>query len=95
MEKVYELNRNFRNEGIDRLHNPEFTMLEVYSAYDGYEEMMKLTEELIRQYKNLAEVEKAFKEQRISPNTSYDCHKKRMLTLSISIQNVVRLIFNR
>ncbi len=47
MEKVYELNRNFRNEGIDRLHNPEFTMLEVYSAYDGYEEMMKLTEELI------------------------------------------------
>jgi len=70
-------------------------MLEVYSAYDGYEEMMKLTEELIRQYKNLAEVEKAFKEQRISPNTSYDCHKKRMLILSISIQNVVRLIFNR
>jgi len=49
MEKVYELNRNFRNEGIDRLHNPEFTMLEVYSAYDGYEEMMKLTEELIQQ----------------------------------------------
>jgi len=48
MEKVYELNRNFRNEGIDRLHNPEFTMLEVYSAYDGYEEMMKLTEELIQ-----------------------------------------------
>ncbi len=48
MEKVYELNKNFRNEGIDRLHNPEFTMLEVYSAYDGYEEMMKLTEELIR-----------------------------------------------
>jgi len=49
MEKVYELNRNFRNEGIDRFHNPEFTMLEVYSAYDGYEEMMKLTEELIQQ----------------------------------------------
>ncbi len=49
IEKVYELNRNFRNEGMDRFHNPEFTMLEVYSAYDGYEEMMKLTEELFQQ----------------------------------------------
>lgn len=47
MEKVYELNRVFRNEGIDRFHNPEFTMLEVYSAYGSYKEMMELTEELI------------------------------------------------
>jgi lysyl-tRNA synthetase class 2 len=47
IEKVYELNKNFRNEGMDRLHNPEFTMLEVYSAYSNYEEMMKLTEELV------------------------------------------------
>lgn len=47
IEKVYELNKNFRNEGMDRLHNPEFTMLEVYSAYSSYEEMMKLTEELV------------------------------------------------
>lgn len=47
LEKVYELNRNFRNEGMDRFHNPEFTMLEVYSAYSDYTRMMTFTEELI------------------------------------------------
>ena len=47
MEKVYELNKNFRNEGIDRFHNPEFTMLEIYSVYDTYKEMMELTQELV------------------------------------------------
>jgi lysyl-tRNA synthetase class 2 len=46
-EKVYEINRNFRNEGIDRTHNPEFTMLEFYEAYSEYEDLIKLTEELI------------------------------------------------
>jgi len=46
-EKVYEINRNFRNEGIDRSHNPEFTMLEWYEAYSEYEDLVKLTEELI------------------------------------------------
>lgn len=47
LEKVYELNRNFRNEGLSRFHNPEFSMLEVYSAYDDYTDMMKLTEALV------------------------------------------------
>ena len=47
MEKVYEINRNFRNEGISSEHNPEFTMLEFYQAYSDYEEMMEMTEELI------------------------------------------------
>ncbi|MFA5088021.1 MAG: lysine--tRNA ligase [Candidatus Omnitrophota bacterium] len=47
LEKVYELNRNFRNEGISTRHNPEFTMLEVYEAYSDLDGMMKLTEELI------------------------------------------------
>jgi lysyl-tRNA synthetase class 2 len=46
-EKVYELNRSFRNEGISIKHNPEFTMIEVYKAYSDYEEMMDLTEEII------------------------------------------------
>lgn len=46
-EKVYELNRNFRNEGVSTRHNPEFTMLEVYQAYVDYEEVMRLTEEMI------------------------------------------------
>lgn len=45
--KVYEINRNFRNEGISTRHNPEFTMLEVYEAYSDYEGMMNLTEELV------------------------------------------------
>ena len=46
MEKVFELNRNFRNEGLSRQHNPEFTMLEVYQAYADYNVMMDLTEEI-------------------------------------------------
>ncbi len=47
MEKVFEINRNFRNEGIDTKHNPEFTMLELYQAMADYEVMMEITEELI------------------------------------------------
>jgi lysyl-tRNA synthetase class 2 len=46
-EKVFELNRNFRNEGISRRHNPEFTMLEAYWAYADFEQMAELMEELI------------------------------------------------
>jgi len=47
LERVYEMNRSFRNEGVSTRHNPEFTMLEVYQAYGDYEDMMKLTEDLI------------------------------------------------
>jgi lysyl-tRNA synthetase class 2 len=46
-EKIFEINRNFRNEGISPRHNPEFTMLELYQAYVDYNEMMVLTENLI------------------------------------------------
>jgi lysyl-tRNA synthetase, class II len=52
IERVYEIGRNFRNEGIDRNHNPEFTMMELYQAYADYEEMMRLVEEL---YAHIAE----------------------------------------
>jgi len=45
-EKVYTICKNFRNEGVDRTHNPEFTMMECYWAYKDYEDMMKLTEDL-------------------------------------------------
>ncbi|MFH1854433.1 MAG: lysine--tRNA ligase [Candidatus Omnitrophota bacterium] len=48
-DKVYELNRNFRNEGISIRHNPEFTMVEIYEAYSDCEGMMRLTEELFAQ----------------------------------------------
>jgi lysyl-tRNA synthetase class 2 len=48
LDRVYEINRNFRNEGIDAIHQPEFTMLEFYQAYSDYLELMDLTEELFR-----------------------------------------------
>jgi lysyl-tRNA synthetase class 2 len=47
MDRVYEVNRNFRNEGLSRMHNPEFTMLEFYWAYATYLDLMNLTEEMI------------------------------------------------
>src|SRR5256714_3771307 len=48
-DRVYEINRNFRNEGISTQHNPEFTMLEFYEAYSNYQDLMKLNEELLAQ----------------------------------------------
>ena len=48
LDRVYEINRNFRNEGIDAIHQPEFTMLEFYQAYSDYHDLMDLTEELFR-----------------------------------------------
>ena len=47
MERVYEINRNFRNEGLSTRHNPEFTMLEFYEAYSDYRKLMTLTEEML------------------------------------------------
>ncbi len=46
MERVYEIGRDFRNEGLDRFHNPEFTMLELYQAYADYKDMMEIVESL-------------------------------------------------
>lgn len=48
LERVYEMSRVFRNEGVSKKHNPEFTMIEFYQAYATYEDLMKLTEDLIR-----------------------------------------------
>ena len=47
LDRVYEINRSFRNEGVSTRHNPEFTMLEVYEAYGNYETMMNMSQELI------------------------------------------------
>jgi len=47
LDRVYEINRSFRNEGVSTRHNPEFTMLEVYSAYDNFEGMMRLAQDMI------------------------------------------------
>ena len=48
LERVFEINRNFRNEGMSTRHNPEFTMMEFYEAYCGYQRMMEMTEKVIR-----------------------------------------------
>jgi len=61
MEKVFEINRNFRNEGLSRQHNPEFTMLELYQAYADYNVMMDLTQAII------AECVENFCEHKIIP----------------------------
>ena len=49
MPRVYEINRNFRNEGVDKQHNPEFTSMEVYEAFGNYDTMMELTESLVHE----------------------------------------------
>ncbi|MBX3353566.1 MAG: lysine--tRNA ligase [Phycisphaeraceae bacterium] len=54
MPRVYEVARNFRNEGMDRSHNPEFSMVEVYEAFGNYERMMDLTEALVRDLARVA-----------------------------------------
>lgn len=59
MPRVYEMSRNFRNEGLDKSHNPEFTSLEVYQAFGDYETMLDLTEGLVRELALLAGSERA------------------------------------
>ena len=68
MTRVYEINRNFRNEGVSTRHNPEFTMMEFYAAYASYEELMALTETLLSSLARevIGSVEIPFGEHRIS-----------------------------
>jgi lysyl-tRNA synthetase class 2 len=68
LERVYEINRNFRNEGISTHHNPEFTMLEFYQSYSDYRDLMDLTEDLIRRLAQdiLGKLEFEFEGQTIS-----------------------------
>lgn len=49
LDRVYEIGKCFRNEGIDRTHNPEFTMLELYQSYADYEDMMRITEQIVEE----------------------------------------------
>ncbi|MEX2218193.1 MAG: lysine--tRNA ligase [Phycisphaerales bacterium] len=58
LPRVYEVNRNFRNEGLDKQHNPEFTMLEVYEAYGDHTTMMALVEGLIRELATVVVIER-------------------------------------
>jgi lysyl-tRNA synthetase class 2 len=71
LEKVYELNRNFRNEGLSTKHNPEFTMLEVYTAYADYKQVMDLVKGIVMHIADnlIGKRELAFGEQTIDLNT--------------------------
>jgi lysyl-tRNA synthetase class 2 len=68
LERVYEINRNFRNEGISTQHNPEFTMLEFYEAYVDYQYLMRMTEEMLTEIAAEAAggLEVSFGEHRLS-----------------------------
>jgi len=68
MRRVYEINRNFRNEGIDRSHNPEFTAMEVYEAFGDYGTMMELTESLIHDLAVSMVAERQAAGLRVEPN---------------------------
>jgi lysyl-tRNA synthetase class 2 len=63
-ERVFEINRNFRNEGVSPRHNPEFTMMEFYAAYTDYQWLMNFTEELSWQ------LERGYRSKSHSPSKS-------------------------
>jgi lysyl-tRNA synthetase class 2 len=73
LDKVYEINRSFRNEGVSTKHNPEFTMLEVYVAFADYEDMMQLAEEMIiyTAKEVLGEISFVYQEKTISLNSPW------------------------
>ena len=99
-EKVYEINRNFRNEGLSTKHNPEFTMLEFYTAYEDYEFQMDFVEALIKHLSNLEQSKRSFKKFKrvsfddvITKNTSLnkkdldDIDSLRKFAQSLKIEN--------
>ena len=99
-EKVYEINRNFRNEGLSTKHNPEFTMLEFYTAYEDYEFQMDFVEALIKHLSNLEQSKRSFKkfkrvsfDEALTKNTSLnkkdldDIDSLRKFAQSVKIEN--------
>ena len=99
-EKVYEINRNFRNEGLSTKHNPEFTMLEFYTAYEAYEFQMDFVEALIKHLSNLEQSKRSFKkfkrvsfDEALTKNTSLnkrdldDIDSLRKFAKSLKIEN--------
>ena len=99
-EKVYEINRNFRNEGLSTKHNPEFTMLEFYTAYEDYEFQMDFVEALIKHLSNLEQSKRSFKkfkrvsfDEALTKNTSLnkkdldDIDSLRKFAKALKIEN--------
>jgi len=90
LDRVYEIGKDFRNEGMDRNHNPEFTMLEFYWAYADYEDCMKLVESLIRNIaKKIDALEVSFNNVEINLNKPF---KKK--TFSELLSNKLRVNVN-
>jgi lysyl-tRNA synthetase class 2 len=87
-EKVYEINRNFRNEGISTRHNPEFTMIEVYEAFINYEAVMKRAELILSECAKLVDASGIISYQ--GTNLNFNAPFKRM-TMIESINNVTKL----
>ena len=90
MERVYEMGRQFRNEGMDIKHNPEFTSIEIYQAYTDYEGMMDLTENLIRN----AAREACGTEQIMYQGVEIDLSHFERLTMIDSIKKYADVDFN-
>ena len=103
-EKVYEINRNFRNEGLSTKHNPEFTMLEFYTAYEDYDFQMDFVEALIKHLSNLEQSKRSFKkfkrvsfDEALTKNTSLnkkdldDIDSLRKFAQSLKIENFKNL----
>ena len=99
-EKVYEINRNFINEGLSTKHNPEFTMLEFYTAYEDYEFQMDFVEALIKHLSNLEQSKRSFKkfkrvsfDEALTKNTSLnkkdldDIDSLRKFAKALKIEN--------
>jgi lysyl-tRNA synthetase class 2 len=90
VERVYEINRNFRNEGISTHHNPEFTMLEFYEAYSDYQDLMVLTEQMIPEVANRAigTDQITWGEHQISLAGPYARRRLREMTLEAAAKRV-------
>ncbi len=90
-DKVYEIGKNFRNEGISVKHNPEFTNMELYSAYDDYNDMMNVTEEMIKYIANdvLGSEKITYQGQDIDLSGSW-----KKITMIDSIKEVTGVDFN-
>lgn len=88
MEKVFEFAKNFRNEGIDTSHNPEFTMMELYQAYADYDDMMNITEEIIHHAAEtvIGKTEFEFKGHKISVKTPF-----KRITMKSAIKKYAKI----
>jgi lysyl-tRNA synthetase, class II len=93
-EKVYELNRNFRNEGIDRTHNPEFTMLEFYCAYMDVNGMMDFCEEMLRStvYAATGHTHARFDEHNVDFSRPFERLSMKEAIVKYAFPNIEKLI---